>query len=75
MQKFLVANGGRLPIYETMRSTYTTKIETIYFKMTEGEVITVHRTVAKTIVRLVVLLNRPFDHIKLRQLFNSSKTK
>ena len=31
------------------------KKEPIYFKMTEGEVATVHTTVARTIVRLVVL--------------------
>ena len=43
-----MAKGGRLPIHETMRSTYTKKKEPIYFKMAEGEVATVHKTVART---------------------------
>ena len=34
---------------------YAKKKEPIYFKMTEEEVVTVHTTVARTIVRLVVL--------------------
>ena len=54
-ENFFVAKGGQLPTHETMRSTYTKKKESIYFKMTEGEVATVHTTVARTIVRLVVL--------------------
>ena len=37
-----------------MRSIYTKKKGPIYFKMTEGEVATLHTTVATTIVRLVV---------------------
>ena len=55
MYKNLVAKGGRLPTHEMMHSTYTNKREPNYFKMTEGEVATVHKTVARTIVRLVVL--------------------
>ena len=50
-----MAKGGRLPTHETMCSKYIKKKEPIYFKMTEGEVATVHTTVARTIVRLVVL--------------------
>ena len=55
MRKFLVAKGGQLPTHETMRSIYTKIKELIYFKMTEGEVATVHTMVARTIARLVVL--------------------
>ena len=51
-----MAKGGRLPTHDTMRSIYTKIKELIYFKMTEGEVATVHTMVARTIVRLVVLL-------------------
>ena len=50
-----MAKGRRLPSHEMMRSTYTKKEEPIFFKMTEGEVAAVHTTVARTIVRLVVL--------------------
>ena len=50
-----MAKGGRLPTHEMMHSTYTKKKEPIYFKMTEGEVATIHTMVATTIVSLVVL--------------------
>ena len=50
-----MAKGGRLSTHEMMHSIYTKKKEPIYFKLTEGEVATVDTTVARTIVRLVVL--------------------
>ena len=50
-----MVNGGRLPTHEMMCSIYTKIKDLIYFKMTEGEVATVHTMVARTIVRLVVL--------------------
>ena len=53
--KILVAKGGRLPTHETMRSAYPKEKEPIYLQMTEGEVATVFKIAARTIVRLVVL--------------------
>ena len=49
-----MGKGGQFPTYETMCSTYTKKREPNYFKMVEGEVATVHTTIARTIVSLVV---------------------
>ena len=54
-RKFLLAKARRLPTHEMMHSTYTTKKEPIYIKMTEEKVATVHTTVARTILRIVVL--------------------
>ena len=70
-EKFFVAKGGRLPTHETMRSIYTKIKELIYFKMTEGEVATVHTMVART-SKASCALNRPFEHIKRSITFEQS---